>query len=198
MWRRSGDRLAYPLAGYLALDPALRLRFLLRGLTELGADHRVPFPFLSRIISLEAELASGGPGRFAISGSGFEFRVERDTVFWGPDIVQKPKTGYLVYVSAPGTYTLAPGLTVTLSGSGGAVSIDRLAAAFTLPVTIRTRAGGDSLPSADGKRKTLKKLMNEWSVSEGDRDRLPLIECSGTLRAVYGSLLGYPDWIVHT
>jgi len=57
--------------------------------------------------------------------------------------------------------------------------------------------GGDSVRTADGSRKTLKKLMNDWSIPEDERDALPLIEQDGILRAVYGRPLGHPDWYVH-
>jgi len=111
--------------------------------------------------------------------------------------VQNSKSGYLVYIRACGAYSMPFG-TISVFPDGNSVYIDRCPGRFSLPLTIRTRQAGDTVLTADGKQKTLKKLMNEWSVRETDRDLLPLVEERGTIRAVWGGALGYPDWFVQT
>ena len=109
--------------------------------------------------------------------------------------MQNDKSGYLVYIRSCGAYS-APFGDISVLQAGISVYIDRCPGTFTLPLTVRSRQAGDTVRTADGKQKTLKKLMNEWSVRESDRDLLPVIEENGKIRAVWGSALGYPDWFV--
>lgn len=196
-WVRDGDRLRCSAAAFVRLHPALRFRFLQDGLRLLDAGHRVSAGFLERIVDSPRFWPSDPAGSFLVSGSGLSFVKDGNSLFWGADIVQTDKSGYLVYIRAPGRFCLPAG-TVSVTGKSGSVYIDDRLGPFSLPLVIRSRMGGDTVRTADGKRKTLKKLMNDWSVSAGDRDLIPVIEESGTIRAIYGSLAGYPDWYVHT
>jgi tRNA(Ile)-lysidine synthase len=212
-WERSGDGITCPVGAFLAMHPAVRLRFLSEGLSLLAPGHRVPSGYLDRIAHIDGavgEAACGeGPRRdtsrgdvsqgdgVPCAGSGLVFSRSGDAFFWKPDIVQNTKSGYLVYVRACGAYSLPFG-TISVFPDGNSVYIDRCPGRFSLPLTIRTRQAGDTVLTADGKQKTLKKLMNEWSVRETDRDLVPLVEECGTIRAVWGGALGYPDWFVQT
>jgi tRNA(Ile)-lysidine synthase len=196
-WVRDGDRLRCPAEAFARLHPALRFRFLQDGLKLLAAGHRVPAGFLERIVDSPRQWPADPERTFRIAGSGLSFVKDGNSLFWGADIVHTDKSGYLVYIRAPGRFCLPAG-TVAVSGNFGVVYIDGRLGPFSLPLVIRSRMGGDTVRTADGKRKTLKKLMNDWSVSAGDRDLIPVIEESGTIRAVYGSLAGYPDWFVQT
>jgi len=138
-----------------------------------------------------------GESSFYLAGSGLALEKEGEALFFGPDIVQKHKSGYLVYISAPGAYRLPSGI-VAVSERDGGVFIDGRLGPFGFPLVLRSRSGGDSVRTADGRQKTLKKLMNDWSVSAADRDGIPIVEQDGEIRAVYGSASGYPDWLVHT
>jgi tRNA(Ile)-lysidine synthase len=181
-------------AAFLSLHPAVRLRFLRDGLALLSPKHRVPSGYLERIAALDTGLAARGEC-VRISGSGLSFEGSGTFFFWKPDIVQNDKSGYLVYIRSCGAYS-APFGDISVLQAGISVYIDRCPGQFTLPLTVRSRQAGDTVQAADGKQKTLKKLMNEWSVRESDRDLLPVIEENGKIRAVWGGALGYPDWFV--
>ncbi|HNY16620.1 MAG TPA: tRNA lysidine(34) synthetase TilS [Treponemataceae bacterium] len=216
-WERSGDGISCPVGAFLSMHPAVRLRFLSEGLSLLAPGHRVPSGYLDRIAHIgefagDVGASDGGargdtspaesrPGGIlpasTIAGSGLVFSRSGDSFFWKPDIVQNSKSGYLVYIRACGAYSMPFG-TISVFPDGNSVYIDRCPGRFSLPLTIRTRQAGDTVLTADGKQKTLKKLMNEWSVRETDRDLLPLVEERGTIRAVWGGALGYPDWFVQT
>jgi len=195
-WTRSGDRLVCPAPDYGALHPALRLRFLRTGLVLLGISRRVPYGFLRRLADFPAEWHPDGTMPQTVCGAGLRCSKAGDSLFLSPDIVHNNKSGYLVYILSCGTYRFPFG-TIAVSGEGDAVYLDESFGPFRLPLTVRSRVGGDSVRTADGNRKTLKKLMNDWSIPEDERDVLPLIEQDGILRAVYGSPLGHPDWYVH-
>ena len=186
-WSREASCVRCDAEGFLSMQCAVRLRFLRDGLVALGSRRRVSAGYLERIAE-ERE-----PRR--IAGAGLVFRREGNFFLWEPDIVQNTKSGYLVYIRSCGKYTVPFG-TISVSAADNAVYIDGCPGRFTLPLTIRTRAPGDTVKASDGKRKTLKKLMNEWAVRDADRDFLPLVEENGQIRAVWGSALGYPDWLV--
>ena len=208
-WSRDVDgKIRCPVSAYFALHPAARLRFLRDGLDLLASAvsaplsgrnaGRVPGGYLLSLAKLPSpDTVSGSahvqPREF--SGGGLSFVIRRDSVFWGPDIVQNTKSGYLVCICLVGTYRLPFG-ELTVTGDGNRVFLDGRCGPFSLPLIIRSRTGGDTVRTANGGQKTLKKLMNDWSVPENVRNLVPLIEQDGELRAVYGSPLGYPDWYV--
>jgi len=194
-WTPCDGRLECRAADFAALHPALRLRFLHRGLNLLPLDRRVPYGLLSRIVRSPG-VWTGGATTGVVSGSGLRFAKEGDSLFWGPDIVQNTKSGYLIYIRSCGAFRVPFG-TLTVSGTDGNVFLDGRLGPFRLPLTVRSRAAGDFVGAAGGKRKTLKKLMNDWSVPESDRNLLQVIEHAGSVRAVYGHPFGYPDWYVH-
>jgi len=189
-WVRDGERVRCILADYKKMHPAVRLRFLNDGLRLLEVDHRVSGGFLLRLAN--ESIAE----KLCIAGSRLLFTIEGNSVFFGLDIVQNTKSGYLVYIVSSGTYRLPFG-SLDVAGEDGSVFIDRRLGPFTLPLIVRSRTGGDSIKTADGRQKTIKKLMNDWAIPESDRDLVPLVEQDGEIRALYGNPLGYSDWYVH-
>jgi tRNA(Ile)-lysidine synthase len=196
VWKRSGGRVECLAEDFTRLHPALRLRFLQNALNLLSVDHRVPFGFLKRVMGAPEYWNESGTKNLRVCGSGLSFDKEGNSVFLGPDIVHNGKSGYLVHIYSCGSYCFPFG-TITVTGDEGAVFLDGFLGPFKLPLTIRSRLAGDSIRTADGKMKTVKKLMNDWSIPESDRNLLPVVEQAGTLSAVYGSTLGYPDRVVH-
>jgi len=196
VWTRSGDLLACPAADYKAMHPALRLRFLHAGLVLLGIPRRVPYGFLRRLVDFPALWRDDSSGDQIACGSGLRCTKSGSSLFLRADIVQNNKSGYLVYILSCGTYNFPFG-TIDVSGEGDTVFLDGDFGPFRLPLTVRSRMAGDTVRSADGNRKTLKKLMNGWSIPETERDALPLVEQDGILLAVYGRPLGHPDRYVH-
>ena len=71
---------------------------------------------------------------------------------------------------------------------------------FRLPITVRSRRGGDRIRMSSGGLKEIKKILNEWNVDSLARAVLPIIledTCvQAPIRALYGSLLGYKNWFV--
>ena len=73
---------------------------------------------------------------------------------------------------------------------------------FTLPISVRSRRGGDRIQMKSGNVKEVKKILNEWQVDSLARELLPIIiedTCirrRTRIRALYGSFLGYKNWFV--
>ena len=188
-WIRSGDRIFCALNDYSKMHPAVRLRFLGDGLKLIKPGYRVSGGYLLRLAHETVN------DRLRIAGSGLLFEVRLDSIFFGPDIVQNTKSGYLVYIVSSGIYRLPFG-SLAVSGADDSVFLDQRLGPFTLPLIVRSRTGGDTVKTADGRQKTIKKLMNDWAIAETDRDLVPIVEQDGEIRAIYGSPLGYPDWYV--
>lgn len=73
---------------------------------------------------------------------------------------------------------------------------------FTLPISVRSRRGGDRIQMKSGNVKEVKKILNEWQVDSLARELLPIIiedtciQRRTRIRALYGSFLGYKNWFV--
>jgi tRNA(Ile)-lysidine synthase len=197
-WLSSGSFVTCPAADWFSMHPAVRLRFLRDGLSLLSSASPGVLP--SRVAGgylLDVCCLSPSPAGGKCAGSGLLFRFDGTSVFWGPDIVQNTKSGYLVCIRRSGKYSLPSG-EISVTGSENLVYINGRIGPFSLPLVVRSRSGGDTVRTGSGGRKTLKKLMNDWSVPEELRNLVPLVEQEGQIRAVCGSLLGYPDWFVQT
>lgn len=192
-WEKKENSLMCSSEHFFALAPALRLRLLKNGLRKLAITHRVPSGFLYRIAILKPKVKNNV---VKISGSQIVFRIDGANAYLERDIVKNNKSGYLIYIRSPGTFTLPFG-NLNVVGEKSSVRIGQLDGVFRLPLIIRSRLSGDTVVTSEGKRKTIKKLMNDWSVSGDLRSALPVIEEGGVVRAVYGSIFGYPDWYVH-
>ena len=179
---------------FAALHPALRHRFLKDGFVLLGVSHRVPSGFIERLARAPEDWPPDGD--FLVSGSSLSLKKTGNLLFLSLDIVHTTKSGYLVSTCAPGIFTLPWG-DVAVSEREGGVFLDGRFGPFEFPLTIRSRMPGDAVLMADGRQKTLKKLMGDWSVAPEDRDLIPVVEQDSRIRAVYGGALGYPDWYVH-
>ncbi len=190
-WKREAGGCSCSREEFRALHPALRLRFLYQGFVFMNVKTRVPYTLVSRMI----HAPDSGKDGLLVSGAGIAFHRRDTRVFLESDIVQNRKSGYLVYITSCGEYEFPFG-TLRITGEGESVYIDGSTGPCTLPLIVRSRMGGDTVQTAGGGSKTVKKIMNDWSVRDRDRDVLPVIECDGTIRVVYGTPLGYPRWYV--
>ncbi len=188
-WTRAGEGLVCDAARFDALPEAVRLRHLRDGLALLGVTRRISFRHIARML---APAASGAGGRSRAIGAGLRLERGDGRLFLGADIVHTHKSGYLVYVRDCGRITTPFG-PVEVTPANGGVTLNGSFGPFPLPLLIRSRIGGDAIRAAGGGRKTVKKLLNEWAVAEEIRDMIPVIECGGAVRAVYGAPFGYPD-----
>ncbi len=199
-WSREGDGFVCDATRFDALPDAVRLRHVRDGLSLLGVTTRISFRHLARMIAPvgNSETAgrdgqTGNAGTRGARAIGAGVRLERagGRLFLGPDIVYTHKSGYLVYVRECGRYSMPFG-TVDVTPANGGVSLNGSFGPFPLPLLIRSRVGADAIGTGVG-HKTVKKLLNEWAVSGSIRDMIPIIECGGAVRAVYGAPFGYPD-----
>lgn len=193
----SGCSLLYPrvtgciccsVESYRMMHPALRARFLKKGLLDMQLSERISQRFLEVI---DSAVMSGK--KAAHKTGALVCRITADMLFFQPYIVKNDKSGYLVYASSPGTYQTPAG-SVTLISRDGGVSISGECGTIPLPVVIRSRQSGDKLAVPDVQPGSLKRLLGKWNVPAELRDLIPVIEHNGRIMAVYGKLAGFPVW----
>ncbi len=188
-WESRGGGLALGAEAFARAPKPLRVRSLLRLYDELGASGRIPSRFFDPVRSYRLG-APSAPRRILLRGYGAELAEEAGLVVWTPRIVATKKKGYLISVDAGIWYRIDDSLAFMVerrASSRGAVS-----ASGPRGMVVRSRRAGDAVRLGDG-TKTLKRLFNEWRVSEKDRSRLPVVVCSGSVVAVLGQALGYRD-----
>ena len=213
-------------AGFFdSLHPALRLRLLEQGCRRLGIGTRVPLGILlrlssERVAASEASDSSAAalvvpekqPDTHSNIAAAGALRLERR----GDCILLFDSTSYLTlynqksyFLTIPqcGEYAYPLGrLEVYHTANGIFVrdSTDKSCGIgpFTLPISVRSRRGGDRIQMKSGNAKEVKKILNEWQVDSLARELLPIIiedTCirrRTRIRALYGSFLGYKNWFV--
>ena len=67
------------------------------------------------------------------------------------------------------------------------------------PFAFRSRQSGDQVRTSDGSFRTVAKILEDWKCGEL-RDEIPLVQelkSSGqSIVCIWGSVLGFKDWIV--
>ena len=177
---------------FIALLPALRLRFLYEGINLLNIERRIPYRLLRQAAFAEGSLRASGAGIF--------FELTRRYAFLGLDIELEQKYEYCIEVTGSCRVDLPfVSLNVQSMGEGGALAVasangGALAAqmAFEPPFAIRSKRDGDRI-AIKGGHKSLKKLFNEWGVPSFLRLLVPVVETRACIAAVLGSGLGFRD-----
>ncbi len=191
-WARLGESaISIDAPWFFSLPEASRVRLVSDGLILLGVSRRLSWRLIKAF-------ANASNARGPVCGAGLRASIRegrKDSyLLLEVDIVHNNKSGYLVYVTAPCLLSLPFG-TMEISEREGKAFLDGYLGPFPFPLTVRSRAGGDEVKTSAGGTKSIKKLYNEWAVREELRAVLPVIECQGAVRAVYGKPFGYPDWI---
>ncbi len=134
-----------------------------------------------------------------LTGAGVRIRARSPKIEVTRDVVSAYEKGYLIAVrdAEPAVYeNRDAGFTAYVApearGDGGACEIGIGSAFF--PLLIRSKYPGDVVQTGRG-CKSIKKLLQQWNVTESDRIRLPVVQDRQRILAVLGSYAGYNDWI---
>ena len=214
--------IAIEAAFFDSLPPALRLRLLEQGCRRLGIGARVPLGILLRLSSVPAKVSEGAgnvlsiPEKQAdahakIEAAGalrLERRGNRILLFSSAAYIQLfDKKSYFLTITQCGLYAYPLGQLEVYESAAGIFVRDMEDKSegigpFSLPLSIRSRRGGDKIQMGSGKSKEVKKILNEWQVDSLARELLPIIikdSCvpkDAHICALYGSMLGYKNWFV--
>ena len=182
---------------FYTLPASLRLRMLEKGCIQLRVQERVPSGILLRMAAMkpEEQVIDAGPLLLEHRGTAlflFNKRTYQALYSWKE---------YCIVVNGCGSYPYPLGLFSVYKKDGGCFCKDTDDAGegvgpLQLPFMIRGRRTGDRIQMKSGALKTVKKVFNEWAVDSLSRALLPIIVEHNGVRALYGSPLGYRDWIV--
>ncbi|MGP1577149.1 MAG: tRNA lysidine(34) synthetase TilS [Treponema sp.] len=179
-----------------SLAPALRLRLVEYACSLLGVPERVPLAVLLRLVE-----TSGKTGVSAAASLRMERRGERIFLF---NMMQYrtllKEMLYVLAIQCEGVYNYPLGQLRVYKRADGyyihCTDTDTAVGPFKLPITVRGRQEGDIIQMSTGAFKSVKKIFNEWAVDSASRKFLPIVVEGSNLRALYGSPLGYPNWVV--
>jgi tRNA(Ile)-lysidine synthase len=201
-WKRTAKGFSTPVEAFFSFPAAVR-SFSLLGLSDAlrgpSCPRRLPYRFL--LPALRREPPSEGPATI-LRGHGVRLEVRGGRLFWEADIVREGKRSYLMEANGTGSCDLR------IRSTGVCVRITRRATSaeekprspdidasvlereIVPPLILRSRRKGDRLVLERG-TKTLKAVLNEWKVPEGDRWKVPILADRSGVLAVLGRALGY-------
>lgn len=179
-----------------SLADALRLRLIERACLLLGVAERIPLAVLLRLAQ-----TSGRTGVTAAASLRMERRGDLIFLFnmitYRTLLQEKP---YFLAIRGEAVYNYPLGQLHVYKTDGGyyirGTDTDAAAGPFRLPIIVRGRQERDTIQMSSGSYKSVKKIFNEWAVDSISRKFLPIIIEDNCIRALYGSPLGYCNWIV--
>jgi tRNA(Ile)-lysidine synthetase-like protein len=172
----TSDTVSCDYAAFFSAPFEARRRYIYLLFNQISAEGtRLPYALVKRLCSMDKS------GERVIEAFGTRLQVEEKRIFWKGVVVLPGKNSYIRAVHS--------GDKVYIPGAGlFRFWYEKLME----PVMVRSRINGDEILLSCG-RKKIKKLFQEWSVPEGVRDILPVLEDRNGLVAVFGSPFGFPD-----
>ncbi|MGP1455731.1 MAG: tRNA lysidine(34) synthetase TilS [Treponema sp.] len=197
-WQRGKlQSLSLSSAFFYTLPASFRLRMLERACILLRVQERVPSGILLRMAAMERreQVIDAGPLLLEHRGPTlflFDKRVYQALYC---------RKEYCIVVSSCGSYPYPLGAFSVYKKDNGCFCKDIDDAGegigpLQMPFMIRGRRSGDRIQMKSGGLKIVKKIFNEWAMDSLSRALLPIIVEHNGVRALYGSPLGYRNWIV--
>ena len=164
----AGNRVSVDITEFYSLDDSIKRRVFHSMLSEVGFRRRFPHRHVQKIQKI-------GPGeRFALDFGGISVRAENS-------VLSVERIG---------------------GNGGGGNPAERgfleIREVGGRKFAFRSVQAGDSVLSADGRRRRVQKILSSWKVPAGERWKIPVVQDAQSLEvvAVLGGKFGFPDWIV--
>ncbi len=182
---------------FYSLPLTLRLRLLEKGCSQLMIHERVSLPLLLRI-------ADSQPKTMIHEAGALHFEQRNTTLFLFKKDTYSAlyrQKDYYLEIKSCGLYTYPLGVLSVYETKAGYFIQDTdekttHIGPLSLPFQVRGRRTGDRIKMSTGHYKHVKKIFNEWAVDSLTRELLPIIIQGSHLYALYGSPLGYKNWVV--
>jgi tRNA(Ile)-lysidine synthase len=198
-WTSSEHGFSIQIDAFLATPAAVRAAELMRlydSLRPLSSLRRLPWRFLAPALRLSLR-SPAGISRTIIQGHGVRLAVRGSCLCWERCVVTHCKKSYFIEVSGTGTFSV-PGAGVRMSFvrrsgkmSPAAHEIELQALDVEWPLVLRSRRRGDEILLERGAT-PLKELLAGWKLSEGQRQRVPVLADRRGVVAVLGPAVGHP------
>lgn len=201
-WKRTAKGFSIPVDLFFSLPSAVRSFSLLRlsdALRGSSSPRRLPYRFLLPALGRDHPPAGSAT---IVRGHGVRLGVRGGRLVWEADIVRGGKSSYLMEANGTGSCDLRirpTGLLVRITrravnaeedGCSPDTDASILEREIVPPLVLRSRRKGDRLVLEQG-TKTLKAVLTDWRVPEGDRWKVPILADRSGVLAVLGRALGY-------
>ncbi len=178
------------VSDFLSQGFPVRVRLLYEGIELAGFDGKIPYD----IIRCAAE------GRKRAEGLGLEIYHKNNYIIIRKIQAAQPNFDILInalggYKTEFGTFDVKPAVEKCVT-SADTERGHYYVGAFCLPMRIRSKISGDTILSAQGTHKSVKKIFSEWRVDIRHRTIVPIIESEGSLKCILGLPYGYKNWYV--
>lgn len=178
---------------FFACDFPVRIRVLYNGLYFAGVKNRIPYKILKDCAE----------GKKRVQGAGLDL-IQRGCYLFIEKLAHDEKKSYAhdIDVVKCGRYEVPYGIfevTEDIQKNEHYTDIeteDYCVGHFFLPLRIRSKQQSDTIMTATGHHKSLKKIFSEWRVLYEHRHLIPIIEQNGQPMCIWGDLYGYPNWYV--
>jgi tRNA(Ile)-lysidine synthase len=177
---------------FWAAHPLLRVESLYCIMNRCGIK-RVRYSFFQPVIKSSFKTVGK---KVYLSGYGYTLKQRGEHLFWTRDVVVSRKKGYLMIVQPGargriGDYGVSF-FTLPYSPAAAECSTVVKYAEGDAPLVIRSKKAGDTIRLKDGS-KSVKKIFQEWGVTDEDRNLIPVIEDRRGVRGILGGVFGYQD-----
>ena len=202
-WTESSEGVSFDRYFFSILNGALRRRILYRAIFAVGSDSRFPY----RVVDSVSQ-RSKNPGRWAEEACGIQIFCHDARIFVQKRKKSATESGFFVIMEKSGRYcagdwqidvALQGNRTVLLCGKRDGEKSALVLENLGFPFAFRSRQSGDQVRTSDGSFRTVAKILEDWKCGEL-RDEIPLVQelkSSGqSIVCIWGSVLGFKDWIV--
>lgn len=189
---------------FARLLPAVKSRVLYRAVGVVGADQRIPYSMIERVCRL-----AGQDVALRESASGIEFVVDGGRIYIQKNIKDATEVGFFVIIKQVGDYQAGHLMfSVTKDDAGQIILCENeqsccktnsvMLPKISFPFALRTKQPGDTIKCADGSFKQIRKVLDSWHIENPDEVSLvqELQSPQQAVVCIWGSVLGYDNWIV--
>ncbi len=201
-WSESEGEVSFDRYFFSILSDALRRRILYRAISAVGSDSRFPYSVVESV-----SRKSKNPSRWSEEAVGLTIFCRDARIFVQKQKKAATENGFFVIIEESGEYLAGDWkVKVAVQGNKTVLLAKRADVKASLvlddlgfPFAFRSRQPGDKIRAADGSFKTVSKVFEDWKCAEC-KDEIPLVQELRSpgqhLVCVWGSALGFKDWIV--
>lgn len=200
-WKKCSGGVCIDKDVFYSLDDCSKNALLYRAFETVKNGERVPFLFVKSVIKEAPALK--------LNKNGIEVFVKDSNLFVKKTEKKATESGFFAIIEDEGSFDFETGTlhVKELKERKGFAEIQFVTKeekiyslnGVSFPFCFRSRGVSDRVFTKGKGQKTLNDVLSDFKVSESDKSLIPIVEELGgdkKIRAVWGSVFGYKDWIV--
>ena len=204
-YQESCDEVSFGKEAFFSLAQALRRRVVQKAVEFLAPQRRLSHSFLDQVFAFPHKAGSS----FYAAGIAVRFegsRVVMQKVQRREGANLATEHGFFAIITQEGLFE-AGGFSVRTCAVDGGILLEAGEARVFLkglcfPFVFRSHQTGDRVRCADGTFRSAAKVLDGWKAG-GFRDAIPFVQqlvptgLRQPIRCIWGSILGFADWVVN-